>query len=873
MTKKITRRDLFAARTPSIDVGTYELPVDDVPIPPASAEVLPTACEYCIVGCGYKVYRWPYTNKGGSSADQNAFHADFPVTPASGKWVSPNMHNVVRHNGELHHVVIVPDGETAVNRKGNHSVRGGTLGLKPYNPNRPTADRLQTPLVRSRNMLHPISWDDATTIAAELSKYAIEKWGEAAWGCKYYSYQFWENTYALTKLAYGAIGTPAGAEHDKPTASNDATGVDDAGVDGFSAAYEDWNAADVIYISGVDPYENQTILFTEWIAPGGAKIVFVNPRKSPTAAYAERTGGIHLQVWPGTDSVLNNAISRYIIEQGWEDTEFIKRRTATREDIAKEKKSWRRHRFGMTFDEYKAFLLGDDAYTVENAAKTTHIPAEKIIRAAEMLARPQGTIRPKACFMLEKGNYWSFNFANSGSLSALGLTCGAGGRPGRVISRAGGHQRGMMKAAGYPLAKSPITYADAKPDDPGGAKIPLNFDKWAMEGNLRFAHVIGHSWVSAMAAGQALRDKIDDLTRSHDAQVSSLNRDEIITQLKRRMDQGGMVLMQQEIYQNDLTEYVDLVLPAATWGEEDFTRAQGERRLRMYSKFYDAPGQAKPDWWIVAQIAQKMDYRRLRLAGWQCDLRGSVRRSAPKGGHYDYSKLVEKAKRRGHSCPRAICVHLVPRASSFPIRLVDGESGRHANAFTMKPFPLTRDHNKNVKFSSRTTSGKAIFMRGDWRFVDKIYAQFRPKEGELWVLNGRINHIWQTMYDDLRKPFVRQRYPSNFLFINPADAETRGIESGDLVHVQNDDVVDQLGRKTTGVLSLVAYVTDEVAPGVSYTYAFYPGQNSNTVVPAVTDPVTGVYNYKIGKGRVTRVGETPLKKVTGAMSFVPRSIG
>ena len=30
-------------------------------------------------------------------------------------------------------------------------------------------------------------------------------------------------------------------------------------------------------------------------------------------------------------------------------------------------------------------------------------------------------------------------------------------------------------------------------------------------------------------------------------------------------------------------------------------------------------------------------------------------------------------------------------------------------------------------------------------------------------LNGRINHIWQTMYDDLRKPFIRERYPSNFL--------------------------------------------------------------------------------------------------------------
>ena len=867
--QKFSRRTLLAARSPSVDVGTYDLPVDEVPIPPADAEVLPTACEYCIVGCGYKVYRWPYHREGGSQADQNAFGVDFPVEPASGKWVSPNMHNVVRHNGKPHHVVIVPDGETAVNRKGNHSVRGGTLGLKPYNPRRPTAERLQMPLVRTRGMLQPISWDAATTIVAELSKHAIEKHGEAAWGCKYYSYQFWENTYAITKLAYGAIGTPAGAEHDKPTASNDATGVDDAGVDGFSASYKDWTEADVIYISGVDPYENQTILFTEWMAPGGAKIVFVNPRKSPTAVYAERTGGLHLQVWPGTDSVLNNAIARYIVEQGWEDSDFIARKTGTREDIEQETKSWRRRRFAMTFDEYKAFLLADDAYTLDNAAKTTHIPKEKIVLAAEMLARPQEKLRPKASFMLEKGNYWSFNFPNSASLSALGLVCGAGSRPGQVISRAGGHQRGMMKAASYPLAKSPTVYHDAKPGDPGGGKMPLNFDKWTMEGNLRLAYVVGHTWVNSMAAGQALRDRIHDMTRKHAVQVKSLDTAQIIEALKARMDAGGMALVQQEIYANDLTEYVDLVLPAATWGEEDFTRAQGERRLRMYSKFYDAPGEARPDWWIVSQIAQKMGYEGFDWKDGNAIFEEASAKSS--GGHYDYSKLVELAQSRNMphtSC----CARSAPPASSYRSGWSTATwSGPLDCTMRLSPSRSTM-HNKNVvKF--KTASGKALFMRGDWRFVDKIYERFQPKKDEIWVLNGRINHIWQTMYDDLRKPYVRERYPSNFLFISAEDAAPRGIESGDLVHVTNDDVVNQLDEKTTGVLSLVAYVTDEVAPGVGYTYAFYPGQNSNTIVPAVTDPVTGVYNYKIGKGRVTRVGETPLKDVAGAMSFVPRTIG
>ena len=50
------------------------------------------------------------------------------------------------------------------------------------------------------------------------------------------------------------------------------------------------------------------------------------------------------------------------------------------------------------------------------------------------------------------------------------------------------------------------------------------------------------------------------------------------------------------------------MLPAATWGEEDFARANSERRVRLYGKFCDAPGQALPDWKIVSMYAKKMGF-------------------------------------------------------------------------------------------------------------------------------------------------------------------------------------------------------------------------------------------------------------------------
>ncbi len=202
---------------------------------------------------------------------------------------------------------------------------------------------------------------------------------------------------------------------------NDATSVN-----GFSYGYRDVLDADVIMISSSHPYENHTILFTEWMAPGDAKIIQVNPRKSPTAAYAERTGGLHLQLTPGTDSVLNNAITRYILEQGWEDRDFIVVYTVSEDDMKLET-FWRRQRYGGSFAAYKAFLLADDVYRLENAAQI-----EKLVRAAEMLAKPRGAFRPKASFFLEKGNYWSLNFPNTSSHSALALINGTSGRSGRL---------------------------------------------------------------------------------------------------------------------------------------------------------------------------------------------------------------------------------------------------------------------------------------------------------------------------------------------------------------------------------------------------------------------------------------------------------
>ena len=180
----------------------YYVPETSVPLPPPDADVISTACDYCIVACGYKVYRWPVAGgrNGGPRAEENAFGEDFPVNPL-GAWVAPNQHNIVLHNGEPHHVVIIPDKDTEfVNYSGNSSIRGGALAQKVYNPQTPTRDRLKSPMVRMFGVLMPVTWDYALDIAAEVGNYVLEQHGTNAYGVKTFSYGYMENRKCAQKM-------------------------------------------------------------------------------------------------------------------------------------------------------------------------------------------------------------------------------------------------------------------------------------------------------------------------------------------------------------------------------------------------------------------------------------------------------------------------------------------------------------------------------------------------------------------------------------------------------------------------------------------------------------------------------------------------
>ena len=885
----------------------YYVPETDVPLPPKSADVISTACDYCVVACGFKVFRWPVAGKrnGGPNADENAFGVDFPVEPL-GPWVAPNQHNIVLHKGEPHHVVIVPDKEAEfVNTDGDSSIRGGGLAQKCYNPQTPTRDRLTSPLMRIYGILQPVSWELALDVAADVARHVLDTHGANAYGFKTYSYQYIENTYAISKLALRHIATANFTFHDTPSDVTSTPGFRDAGFDNFGPAYEDWMNAETLLICGTDPYETKTILFNQWIMKGiqsGQKAIMMIPRRTAGVAYAENNGGLWLDIAPGTDLLVINAIARIIVENGWQDAEWIEKWVnnkwgsssgfgqGTRNTPWQWRTTWGTFQTDG-FDDWKEWLLAQDEFKPENAARLADVDIQKIYTAAEWMAKPREGRRPKTSILIEKGLYWSNNTGNTQAISALGIICGAGGRPGQVIGRAGGHQRGGLRGGKYPRNKSPMKL-------PGRRRRALDTDTWLMAGHTRLAHCIGTTWIQSMCGSQQLAKRFEELVLANPHQVRSYDRKDIADTLKRRADAGGMVVFNQDIYLVDPigARYADIIFPAATWGEDTFMRANGERRLRLYNKFYDPPGEAKPDWWIIAQLAKRLGFDGFDWTSSNDVAEESSRFS--RGSRKDFHMIKVAAHREGKTLHQKLG-EFGTNGIQGPVFMNEDGSlvGTKRLHDTTRSLPVDGPAGANM-FNKKLTAfntqtGRCNLQKSPWSLFSDYWEWMRPKGDELWCTSGRTNERWQSGFDDSRRPYIMQRWPENYVELHPDDAAARGIESGDRVMVFSDRVPSLketvlgvessdytfTGQMEAGNVELtraavtgVAIVTRHLKKGVLYMDFLHLAQPANALQGRVVDWISGNYNYKMGVARVKKIGVSPYKNSFRSMSFAPRDI-
>jgi arsenite oxidase large subunit len=529
---------------------------DELPVPPKSAKVHTSACQYCNVGCGYKIYTWPVSKTPKKTGRPK---------PPLGDWVSPAMVTRGRVDGKDSYIAVVPDRDCIVN-KGDHSPRGGTNALTVYttrkHPLTKPTERHLHPMARDSKggPLKRVSWDEALNRVADAIKRAIDTRGPSSigfWGADHLSP---EMNFSSTKLFFAErpkglydpklgpdLGVAVRAIHNRPKWNSEHPII----ADHFGSAstllysYRDFEIADTVLISGANSYETGTVLYNRMHARKSKKVV-IDPRKTVPAKNAEDLGGVHLQLKPNTDVVLLNSLMNVILRENRHDQGFIDARC----DAA-------------SYEKLRETVL-QDKYRPENAAKVTGVPAGRVVRAARLLGKPK-----KTSILFEKGVIWSGtqNDAVMSSYANLALLLGSIGRPGQVFGRQGGHQSAYMYDFDWPHPQ--------KGDD--------RRNLWQeLEKNTIDCLIVGI--------------------------CNPLRMQQQTTQLREFVRRVPFVV-DTNIRPSDVTKLADVVLPAAAWGEYTYTRENLERRLRVNEQFYDPPGEVRAEYLIFVQIAQRLAQR------------------------------------------------------------------------------------------------------------------------------------------------------------------------------------------------------------------------------------------------------------------------
>lgn len=808
---------------------------DRVPIPPTDAQQFTTVCSYCIVGCGYRVLKWPHGKGGGPRPHQNALRVDLTKQQSerSGKWISSSMHSVVtERDGRRYNVVVLPDSECVVNN-GNHSIRGGTHGSVLYGPDRPTADRLSYPLIYRGGTQLPTTWEEGIELGAHVIKACLDTWGPDAIAMKFFDHGGggggFENNWAVGKFFFTGIGTQMASIHNRPAYNSEVFASGDAGVAALPSAYLDAELADTIFLIGANSYETQTVYFLEHMLPNlsgatlakkrsllpqephqAGKMIIVDPRRTSTVAVAESVAGkenvLHLQINNGTDLALLNVLSRIVYEQGWHDQAFITNRTDD-------------------FDRFKSTNLTQD---LDDAVRVTGIPRAQLMQAAEWIAKPKAeTARRRAILLYEKGLIWGLkNYENVASVVDLALLTGNLGKPGTGCGRLGGHQEGYSRP-NYP-----------------GKRPPVNVDEVAITGgSSKVFWVAGCNPVGGTLNAQQFRLSLVRRTalvnQALDQAIGATTQEKIAAVLKA-VEAGGLFLIAQDIYPTETVKHAHLVFPAAQWGEMNLTSINGERRLRLYPKFMDAPGVAESDWNIMAMMAKKLEFlyrtegntamaNRFMGFDWKTD--EEVFRAAAvgvKGAQEDYGETTYAMLRT-----------LGTNGVQTPVKAI-------SNGLPVGTTRLYED------------GGKFKFIPASWQgFPTQIQQLINDPRYPFWVNNGRSNHGWQTLYDDARKPLVIGREPLPYVEIHPQDAGVLGIANGDLVELFNP----------YGTVTAMVVIIDSNRPGHVFMLFEHPKGWLNSLTTNYVDPTTTIPYYKGTMAGIRRIGT--FAELKERLTFLP----
>ena len=576
--------------------------------------------------------------------------------------------------------------------------------------------RLTHPIIGGK----PAPWDDALGLIAAKFRRTIDLHGPNSVAFYISGQCLTEDYYVANKLMKGFIGSGNIDTNSRLCMASSVAGhIRAFGEDVVPGVYEDWDEADLVVLVGSNAAWCHPVLHQRLLAAKlskGTKIVVLDPRRTATAEAADW----HLPLAVGSDVALFNGLLAFLQSSGKIDHDWVTAHT----------------------DGLDAALDAAGPNDIAATAAACGLDPELVDTFFEMFARTERTMT-----VYSQGvNQSSVGTDKVNAIINCHLATGRIGRPGMGPFSVTGQPNAMGGREVGGLANQ--LAAHMKFDDPA--------DRDALTRFWKAPSLTPKPGLKAVELFDAVADgKIKALWVVATNPADSLPRADLV---RAALAKCPFVVV-SDCWPTDTSVYADVILPAAGWGEKDGTVTSSERRISRQRPFRPAPGEARPDWWMFAEVGRLMGWR--EEFAWQTPAAVFREHAALSGFENDGSR-------------------------AFDISGLAGLDDASYDALQPVRWP--------VPAGFRTEGGR-MFAEGGFSTPDKrarfVPTPFRglPDRGERpFLLNtGRIRDQWHTMTRTGLAPSLMAHTPEPLLTLHTLDAAALGIEPNGLVRLCTDE--------------------------------------------------------------------------------------
>ena len=433
--------------------------------------------------------------------------------------------------------------------------------------------RLLYPMMRGEDrVLARASWDEALDAVARGFRETIERHGPDSVAF-YVSGQFLtEDYYVANKLMKGFIGSANIDTNSRLCMSSSVAGHRRAfGSDTVPGCYEDLDEADLLVLVGSNAAWCHPILYQRMQRnkrERGARIVVIDPRATPTADEAD----LLIQIAPGMDSVLFSGLFAFLADRGVLDRRFLSDHTS-----------------GFSEALARARHIAPD---IDAVAERCQVPRERIETFFAWFAQTE-----KSVTLYSQGvNQSAQGTDKVNAIINCHLATGRIGKSGAGPFSLTGQPNAMGGREVGGLANQLAAHMDFEPESVDRVRRFWNAPAVATRPGLKAVDLF-----EAVAQG-----RIKALWVMATNPVVSLPRADAV---RAALGQLDLFVVSDVVAKTDTIEAgAHVVLPALGWGEKEGTVTNSERRISRQRAFLKQAGEAKPDWWIMSEVAKRMGY-------------------------------------------------------------------------------------------------------------------------------------------------------------------------------------------------------------------------------------------------------------------------